>query len=93
MERSAVRNIREALVAAREVAQRLRLDSCDMDDLEEVIQPAEAELDASLPNVLTLATYLNSLARSLRAEPRARATVMRLDAAMREAGVPTTWEH
>lgn len=93
MERSAVRNIREALVAAREVAQRLRLDSCDMDDLEEVIQPAEAELDASLPNVGTLATYLNSLARSLRSEPRARATVMRLDAAMREAGVPTTWEH
>lgn len=93
MERAAVRNIREALAAARQVAQNLRLDSCDMDDLEEVIRPAEAELEANMPNVLTLATYLNSLARSLRSEPGARTAVMRLDAAMREAGVPTNWEH
>ena len=92
-DRQAIEGIRQALAAAREAAQRAGLDSCDLDDLEQVIAPAEAELDAPLPNVQTLTTYLNSLARSLRAAPAARAVVTQLDSAMRAAGVPTQWEH
>ncbi|MGH8176098.1 MAG: hypothetical protein ACREV5_07565 [Steroidobacter sp.] len=93
MERNAIEGIRQALSAARDVAQNSPLDGCDLDDIAGVIEPAEAELDAANPNVQTLSTYLNSLARSLRAEPGARAVCLRLDAAMREAGVPTNWEH
>jgi hypothetical protein len=93
MERSAVENIRQALAAARTAAQSAQWNSCDVEDIEEIIAPVEAELAANLPNLQTLATYLNSLARSLRAEPKARSVVMQLDAAMRGAGVVTNWEH
>jgi hypothetical protein len=93
MERAAIEGIREALAAAREIARELPFDGCDLDDLEDVIAPAQAELEAERPNVQTLATYLNSIARSLRSEPAARSIVKQLDAAMRAAGVPTQWEH
>jgi hypothetical protein len=93
MERSAVENIRQALAAARASVQNAELSSCDVDDIEEIIAPVEAELAAKQPNPQTLSTYLNSLARSLRAEPRARSVVLQLDAAMRDAGVTTNWEH
>jgi hypothetical protein len=93
VDRNAIDNIRQALAAAREAARQIHLSECDVDDLEQVIAPAEAELDANLPNVRTLASYLNSVARSLRAEPRGRSAVLQLDAAMRDAGVPTDWEH
>jgi hypothetical protein len=46
-----------------------------------------------MPSVATLGTYLNSLARSLRSQAQVRTVVMELDAAMRDANVPTTWEH
>jgi hypothetical protein len=93
MQRSAVEHIREAVMAARVAAQAGSLDGCDLDDLEEIIAPVEKELSSTHPHPNTLATYLNSLARSLRAEPRARSVVMKLDGAMREAGLPTDWEH
>lgn len=93
MERTAVESIRQALAAARAAAQSAQLDSCDLDDIEDIIAPVEAELEANLPNVQTLSTYLNSLARSLRSAPAARSVVMQLDAAMRGAGIPTQWEH
>jgi hypothetical protein len=93
MNRIAIDGLRDALAAARAAAHTVQLDSCDVDDLEAVIEPATAELAADLPNVATLGTYLNSLARSLRSEPAARAAVMQLDAAMRNAGIPTQWEH
>jgi hypothetical protein len=93
MEKAAIVDLREALAATREAAGRIELHTCDRDDLEQVIAPAAAELAAAQPNLQTLSTYLNSLARSLRAEPAARTAVMQLDAAMRKAGVPTHWEH
>ena len=93
MERIAIEGIRQALIAARGAAQSAGLDGCDLDDLEDVLAPAEAELDAANPNVRTLSTYLNSVARSLRSVPSARNECLQLDAAMREAGVPTDWEH
>ncbi len=93
MNRAAIDELRDALTAARAAAHTVQLDSCDVDDLEAIIEPATAELATELPNVATLSTYLNSLARSLRSEPGARTAVMQLDAAMRKAGIPTQWEH
>jgi hypothetical protein len=93
VERQAIEALRAAIAAAREVARSAQLDNCDIDDIEEIIAPAAAELEHPLPNVHTLSTYLNSLARSLRAQDRARSIVLQLDAAMRQAGVPTNWEH
>jgi hypothetical protein len=93
MESAHVEALRNALTEVRQIARRAGLDDCDVGDLEEVIAPAEAELRSDLPNVNTLATYLNSVARSLRANPEGRAACMQLDAAMRQAHVPTNWEH
>ena len=93
MDRDAIENIREAVAAARNAASNAGLDGCDLDDIEDVIEPVEAELRSSQPNVQTLSTYLNSLARSLRSDPGARTVCLQLDAAMRNAGVPTSWEH
>jgi len=85
--------IRQVLGDVENALQALRLDGCDVDDVDEIIIKANAELRRDLPNVLTLGTYLNSLARSLRSQPNARTVVMELDAAMRDARVPTNWEH
>ena len=93
MDRAAIESIREALSEARAVAHRSLLHECDVNDLDEVIAPAEAELQADRPNVQTLSTYLNSVARSLRADPAGRAVCLQLDAAMRRASIPTDWEH
>ena len=93
MNQTAIDELRDALAAARAAAHAVQLDSCDIADLEEVMAPAAAELATDRPNVATLGTYLNSLARSLRSEPAARKAVMQLDAAMRNAGIATQWEH
>ena len=86
MNQTAIDELRDALAAARAAAHAVQLDSCDVADLEELMAPAAAEL-------ATDRTYLNSLARSLRSEPAARKAVMQLDAAMRNAGIATQWEH
>ncbi|HEY8539352.1 MAG TPA: hypothetical protein VIL28_10845 [Steroidobacteraceae bacterium] len=84
--------IRQVLVDVNDALSSLEMDACDVSDMEELIAMAHAELDSPQPKVATLATYLNSLARSLRTEPSARTVVMELDAVMREAHMPTTWE-
>ena len=91
MERNSIEEIRQALDAAREAA--AALDGCDISDIEEIITPVEAELRRPRPNIQTLSTYLNSLAKSLRADPASRTACLKIDAAMRNAGVPTHWEH
>jgi hypothetical protein len=93
MQRIHVDQLRQAIQTVRDAIRRANLDTCDTGDLEEIIEPVERELSATDPNPMTLSTYLNSLARSLRAEPDARNAVMQLDAAMRNSGVPTQWEH
>jgi hypothetical protein len=85
--------IRQVLMDVQAAMQELDSDACDAADVQEVIDKAAAELDAPQPNIATLGTYLNSVARSLRREPRVRTLVMELDAAMRAAHVPTNWEH
>ncbi len=93
MERNSIEEIRAALDAARDVARNGALDDCDIADIEELIAPVETELRSTRPNIQTLSTYLNSLAKSLRSDPGSRGVCMQIDAAMRNAGVPTHWEH
>jgi hypothetical protein len=69
--------------------QQFALDSCDADDINEVIASVDQELARPNPNRNTLATYLSSLVRSLRSRPSAQEVSTRLDAAMRKAGLPT----
>ena len=88
-----VEHLREAVRTTREAIQHAGFDTCDNGDLEEILDPVERELNASDPNAMTLSTYLNSLARSLRGQPGTRSALRQLDAAMRESGVPTEWEH
>jgi hypothetical protein len=93
MQRVNVEQLREAIRSARDAVEHSHLDACDASDLEELLDPVERELNVSTPNLMTLATYLNSLARSLRAQPGARGALKELDQAMRASGVPTQWEH
>jgi hypothetical protein len=85
--------IRQVLMDVQAAMQDLDSDTCDAADVQEIVDKATAELASDRPNAATLSTYLNSIARSLRAEPRVQTLVMELDAAMRAAKVPTNWEH
>ena len=93
MERSSLEEIQSVIAAARNAARNGQLNGCDAADIEEIIDPVENELQAPRPNTQTLTTYLNSLARSFRADRSNRALCMQIDAAMRNAGIPTNWEH
>ena len=86
-------SIRHVLMDVEDALEALDLDDDDAGDIQDVIDKTFAELENPIPNTATLGTYLNSLARSLRSQPRVRTVVLELDAVMREANVPTTWEH
>jgi hypothetical protein len=88
MERAATDRIREAVRAAQRVVHSAKLDSCDVDDIDEIIILVDRELARANPSENTLAAYLNSLAHSLRTYPAAREASHQLDVAMREAHVP-----
>ena len=88
MNKANVEQLRDAVRAARDALQHAQLDACDSDDLNEILEPVERELAASKPNAATLSTYLNSLVRSLRAEPSARSAVTALNDAMNDSGLP-----
>lgn len=93
MDRTDIGNIRQAVAAAQQAAFAANFDGCDLNDIEEIIEPVERELQKPRPNPQTLTTYLNSLARSLRAYAPARSVCLQLDAAMRSAGLTANWEH
>ena len=88
MERAAIERIREAVRSAQRAVHSPNLDSCDVDDIEEVITSVDHELGRPNPNKSTLTTYLNSLARSLKSQPHARNAGLQLEEAMREAHLP-----
>jgi len=92
MDQHALENIRHAVDGARQAAQAARLDSCDVGDIEDAIEAVRQQLALAHPNSNTLTLYLNSIARSLIVVPSARDAVERVDAALREAGLPVTWE-
>jgi hypothetical protein len=88
---SHVKHIREAVAAAQRFAHESRLEGCDAADIDELSESLEHELERPAPNAQTLSTYLSSLLRSLRAEPRAGQICSQLDDAVKEAGVPVDW--
>jgi hypothetical protein len=90
---SSATQLRTAIAATRQLLIELPSDTCNAADLDELLGWAERELAKPLPSVSTLAVPLNSVARSLAAAPAARKATLTLDAAMREAGITTTWEH
>ncbi|MBC7984899.1 MAG: hypothetical protein H7Y02_13715 [Candidatus Obscuribacterales bacterium] len=87
MQTTSIENIREAVYAAREAA-REELDVCDAADIEELVEVIELELEAEHPNIQILTTFLNSLSRSLRRDPKGQRVWLQLDAAMQRARIP-----
>ena len=84
--------IHQALVAVQQSVTTLTFPSCDREDLLELIDRIEEELRSPHPNVPLMCTFLNSIARSLRAQPEARDACLTIDNAMRAADLPSTWQ-
>lgn len=66
--------------------------SCDQEDMIELIDRVETELRSSHPNVPLMCTFLNSIARSLRAQPEARDACLTIEDAIGAAGMLSTWQ-
>jgi len=84
--------IHQALVSVQQAVTTLTLPSCDQDDVIELIDRVEGELHASHPNVPLMCNFLNSIARSLRAQPEAREACLMIQEAIDTAGMPSTWQ-
>ena len=92
MDHEAVHRIHKAVAAAREAAQRAQLDNCDIGDIDEALAAVDQELARPSPNKNSLTLYLNSIARSLIADPAAADARDQIDHALRASGLPATWE-
>jgi hypothetical protein len=90
---SSATQLRTAIGTTRQLLTAAALNASDVADIEELLAWAESELAKPLPSISTLAVPLNSAARSLAVEPETRKATLTLDAAMREAGITTNWEH
>jgi hypothetical protein len=84
--------VHQALAAVHDTVGSLTFPSCDQDDIFELIERVEAEIDAAHPNTQIIGTFLNSIARSLRAQPEAREACLRIEEAIEQVGVPSTWQ-
>jgi len=84
--------IHQALVAVQHAVTTMTFPSCDQEDLIELIDRIEEQLHASHPNVPLMCTFLNSIARSLRAQPEAREACLVIEDAIGAAGMPSTWQ-
>ncbi|MGH8284166.1 MAG: hypothetical protein ACRETT_00180 [Steroidobacteraceae bacterium] len=84
--------IHEALVAVQRAVTSMTFPSCDQEDMIELIDRVETELRSSHPNVPLMCTFLNSIARSLRAQPEARAACLTIEDAIGAAGMLSTWQ-
>lgn len=91
MQRATLLKLQQATQAAGEVAKKT-LSNCDSSDIEELLEPLARELNAAKPNKQTLTTYLNSLLKSLQANPSTRSICQQLDSLMQEAHIPSEWE-
>lgn len=92
MDQHAVEKIRSAVDTAEQVARAARLDNCDVADIDDAIEAVRQQVSSSHPSANTLTLYLNSIARSLIGTPSARGAIERIDTALRESGLPATWE-
>jgi hypothetical protein len=84
--------IHEALVSVQQAVTHMTFPSCDQEDLLELIDRVETELHSPHPNVALMCTFLNSIARSLRAQPEARDACLTIEGAIGAAGLPSTWQ-
>lgn len=84
--------IHDALVAVQQAVTTMTFPSCDQEDMIELIDRVESELHSPHPNVPLMCTFLNSIARSLRAQPEAREACLTIEDAIGAAGMPSTWQ-
>ena len=84
--------IHQALVAVQEAVTTMPFPSCDQGDVIELIDRVEEELHNPRPNVALMGTFLNSIARSLRAQPEAREVCLVIEDAIGAAGIASTWQ-
>src|SRR3981081_2243980 len=82
--------IHEALVAVQHAVTSMTFPSCDQEDLIEAIDRVEEQLHVNHPNVALMCRFLNSIARSLRAQPEARHACLAIEDAIGKAGMPST---
>jgi hypothetical protein len=87
-----VSTIHQALVSVQHAVTLMSFPSCDQEDMIELIDRVEDELRSPHPNLGLVANFLNSIARSLRAQPEARAACLAIEDALGAAGVPSTWQ-
>ena len=92
MEGTQLAAIHEALVAVQQAVVTMTFPSCDQLDLIELIDRVEGELHAMHPNLPLMCNFLNSIARSLRAQPEAREACLTIEGAIGVAGMPSTWQ-
>jgi hypothetical protein len=84
--------IHQALVAVQHAVTSMTFPSCDQEDLIEAIDRVEEQLHAGHPNLALMCRFLNSIARSLRAQPEARDACLVIEDAIGKAGMPSTWQ-
>lgn len=84
--------VHEALVSVQDTVGALTFPSCDKEDVIELIDRVEGELHSPHPNMQLMCTFLNSIARSLRAQPEAREACLAIESAIEMAGMPSTWQ-
>jgi hypothetical protein len=84
--------IHEALVSVHHAVTSMTFPSCDQQDVLEAIDSVEQQLHSSHPNLALMCRFLNSIARSLRAQPEARAACLSIEDAIGKAGMPSTWQ-
>jgi hypothetical protein len=84
--------IHQALLAVHDTVGTLTFPRCDQEDVLELIDRVETELAASHPNIQIIDTFLNSIARSLRAQPEAREACLRIEDVLERTGLPSTWQ-
>ena len=85
-------SIHQALTAVQQAVLTMTFPSCDQEDVVELIDRIEAELHTGHPNTAVVCTFLNSIARSLRAQPEARDACLVIEGAIGAAGMPSTWQ-
>ena len=84
--------IHQALSSVQSAVTGMTFPRCDQEDLIELIDRVEEQLRCSHPNTGLMCTFLNSIARSLRAQPEAREACLTIEQAIETAGMPSTWQ-
>jgi hypothetical protein len=84
--------IHQALVSVQLAVTSMTFPSCDQEDMIEAIDRVEEQLHANHPNLALMCRFLNSIARSLRAQPEARDACLLIEDAIGKAGMPSTWQ-